>query len=63
MNIEISATQLGMVLASLNYTRLEFAECSWYPSEEFRRDALRRVDELIGVLRQQHEPYKKEIEA
>lgn len=52
--LPLTGSDLGLLLESLRYTRQRFESYDGYPSEDFRRDQLRRVDEVVTKLRSMH---------
>lgn len=53
MKIEITEKELQLILESLTYSKLKFEEYSQYPSDEFKTERIKSVEELIKSLKQQ----------
>tara|TARA_B100000780_G_C21023631_1_gene410313 strand:+ start:699 stop:878 length:180 start_codon:yes stop_codon:yes gene_type:complete len=51
MNEELTKADLDFILTSLDYTKLKFEYYQEYPSYEFKRKELERVEKVIAKVR------------
>ena len=48
---KITYEEIEFILESLTYTKKSFQEYEYFPSEEFRKERLLKVDELVKKLK------------
>lgn len=47
----LSFKDVEMVLESLKYTKMNFENCQYYPSYEYKQDRIKQVEEVITNVR------------